>query len=124
MADKNIAKSLRATKRRRRVRGKVRGTTQRPRLTVTKSLHHVYAQIIDDLSHKTLVGIGSGSKEMVVKFEDKDTKTDKSRKVGQAIAEKAQEQGIKQVVFDRNQYRYHGRVKAVGEGAREKGLEF
>lgn len=124
MADKNIKNRSRAEKRRRRVRGKIRGTADRPRLTVTKSLNHVYAQLVDDLSHKTLIGVGSGSKDMADIISEKDSKTDKARKVGQAIAEKAIEQGISVVIFDRNRYRYHGRVKAVGDGAREKGLKF
>lgn len=124
MADKNISNRARGEKRRRRVRGKIHGTAERPRLTVTKSLNHVYAQIVDDLSQKTLLGLGSGSRELADSFGAKDTKIDKARKVGQALAEKAIEQGIKKVVFDRNRYRYHGRIKAVGEGAREKGLEF
>ena len=124
MADKNKMKAARAERRRRRVRGKVNGTAEVPRMTVARSLNNIYVQIIDDLSRKTLVGLGTSSKTMSEKYEDKDSKSDKAKKVGQAIAEMAVEKGIKRVVLDRNRYRYQGRIKAVAEGAREKGLEF
>lgn len=124
MADKNKMKAVRAERRRRRVRGKVNGTAEVPRMTVARSLNNIYVQIIDDLSRKTLVGLGTSSKTMSEKYEDKDSKSDKAKKVGQAIAEMAVEKGIKRVVLDRNRYRYQGRIKAVAEGAREKGLEF
>ena len=124
MANRNKQKAARALRRRRRVRGRVSGTAEVPRMTVTKSLNNIYVQMIDDIKKTTLVGLGTCSKEMAARFEDKDTKTDKAKKVGQAIAEKAVELGMKRVVFDRNRFRYHGRVKAVADGAREKGLEF
>jgi len=92
-------------------------------MTVTKSLKNTFVQIVDDVKQVTLVGLGTNSKVMAGKFDAKDKKTDmaESRPV---IAQLALEKGIKKVVFDRNRYRYHGRVKAVAEGAREKGLEF
>jgi len=117
-------KEARAIKRHRRVRGKIHGTPEIPRLTVTKSLKNTSIQIIDDTNKVTLVGLSTSSKAMAGKFADGDKKTDRAKKVGQAIAEMAIEKGIKKVVFDRNRYQYHGRVKAVAEGAREKGLEF
>ncbi len=117
-------KEARALKRHRRVRGKIHGTPEIPRLTVTKSLKNIFIQIIDDTNQVTLVGLSTNSKAMAGKFADGDKKADKAKKAGQVIAELAIEKGIKKVVFDRNRYRYHGRVRAVAEGAREKGLEF
>jgi large subunit ribosomal protein L18 len=124
MADRNKEKSARAAKRRLRVRGKIHGTAERPRLTVVKSLRHVYAQLVDDMTQATLIGISSGSREMADRFDEKDTKSERARKVGETLAEKALEKGITQAIFDRGRYRYHGRIKAVGEGARKKGLKF
>ncbi len=124
MSDRNKEKKARAEKRRLRVRGKIHGTAERPRLTVSKSLNHIYVQLIDDLGQVTLIGIGTGSREMAEHLGDKDTKTERARKLGQVIAEKAAEKGITTVVFDRNRNRYHGRIKAVADGAREKGLKF
>jgi len=117
-------KTKRAGQRRRRVRGKIQGTADIPRLTVRRSLKNIYAQIIDDQKQQTLVGLSTLSHAVADKLEDKDTKTDQAKKLGQMMAELAVDKGIKKVVFDRNQYRYFGRVKAVAEGAREKGLEF
>ena len=117
-------KEERALKRRRRVRGKIHGTPEIPRLTVTKSLKNTSVQIVDDINGVTLIGLSTNSKAMAGKFADGDKKTDKAKKAGQAIAELAVAKGIKKVVFDRNRYPYHGRVRAVAEGAREKGLEF
>lgn len=124
MASKDKIKTGRALKRRRRVRGKIKGTSDVPRLTVARSLKNIYAQIIDDTKDTTLLGLGTGSKVMSSKFGKDDSRVEQARKVGKAIAELAQEKGIKKVVFDRNQYLYFGRVKALAEGAREKGLEF
>ena len=110
-------------KRRRRIRGKVSGSEQRPRLTVFRSAGHVYAQVIDDVSGQTLLSCSSLSKELrsTVKSQKK---TDMARTVGQTLAEACQKKGISQVVFDRNGYLYHGRVKALAEGARKGGLQF
>lgn len=107
-----------------RVRAKVVGTPERPRLSVCKSLRHIYAQVIDDTAGKTVAFASSLSKEAKDKFEDKDKKTDKSFKVGQLVAEMAKAKGIENVVFDRQGSRYHGRIKAVAEGARKGGLNF
>jgi large subunit ribosomal protein L18 len=99
-----------------RVRKSVQGTTERPRLVVFRSLKHIYAQIVDDQSARTLMTVSSEKLE--------GRKTEKSTEVGKLIASRAKEAGITQVVFDRAGYQYHGRVKAVADGAREGGLEF
>lgn len=124
MADKLKIKTAQAGKRRKRVRGKISGTSEIPRLSVAKSLRNTFIQIVDDTKHLTLVGLSTDSKTMADKFGEKDDKTEKARKLGLAAAEMALEKGIKKVVFDRNRYRYHGRIKAVAEGARKQGLEF
>jgi len=124
MADKVKIKTARADKRRRRVRGKIIGTSEIPRFSVAKSLRNTFIQIVDDTKQMTLVGLSTDSKVMEGKFGEKDNKTEMARKLGLAVAEIALEKGIKKVVFDRNRYRYHGRVKAVAEGARKQGLEF
>ena len=124
MADKNIVKAKKSERRRRRVRGKILGTGERPRLSVAKSLRNVFVQVIDDENHTTLVGLSSNSKEMQALITDKDNRVVAAKKVGVKLAELAKEKGITQVVFDRNRYRFHGRVKAVADGAREGGLEF
>ncbi|RKX22312.1 MAG: 50S ribosomal protein L18 [Candidatus Zixiibacteriota bacterium] len=123
MADKNIVKTKKAIRRRKRVRGKVSGTAGRPRLTVAKSLKNIFVQVVDDENHNTLISAASNSKGF--KAENKKaTKTEVAKKVGIMIAQLAKEKGIEAVVFDRNQNRYHGRIKAVAEGAREGGLKF
>ena len=106
--------------RHKRVRGKVSGTPERPRLNVFRSETNIYAQIIDDTKGITLVSASSLEKD----FECDGTKTDAAKKVGQVIAERAKAKGIELVVFDRGGYLYHGRVKALAEGAREGGLQF
>jgi len=99
-----------------RVRKKVIGTAERPRLVVYRSLKHIYAQLVDDATQRTLLTVTDGG------FDGK--KTDKAREVGKRMAERAKEAGVTKVVFDRAGYRYHGRVQAVADGAREGGLEF
>ena len=106
--------------RHKRVRGKVNGTPERPRLNVFRSETNIYAQIIDDTKGITLVSASSLEKG----FECEGTKTDAAKKVGEVIAERAKAKGIDTVVFDRGGYLYHGRVKALAEGAREGGLQF
>jgi large subunit ribosomal protein L18 len=124
MSKKLKLKTMRADKRRKRVRGKISGTAEIPRMSVAKSLKNTFIQIVDDARHLTMVGLATNSKAMADKFDDKDSKTEQAKKLGETIAELAKEKGIKKVVFDRNQYRYHGRIKAVAEGARKQGLEF
>ena len=107
-------------KRHKRVRSKISGTPERPRLNVFRSETNIYAQIIDDVAGKTLAAASSLEKD----FTCEGTKTDAAKKVGQMIAERAKAAGITTVVFDRGGYVYHGRVAALAEGAREGGLEF
>ena len=107
-------------KRHKRVRGKISGTPERPRLNVFRSETNIYAQIIDDVAGKTLVSASSLEKS----FNCDGTKTDAAKMVGQLVAERAKAAGITTVVFDRGGYVYHGRVAALAEGAREGGLEF
>lgn len=103
------------------IRKKIAGTAERPRLSVFRSNKEIYVQVIDDLAAKTLVGTSSRAKAIV---ELTGTKSDKSRLVGLEIAKLAKEKGIEAVVFDRNGFKYHGRLKALADGAREGGLIF
>ena len=107
-------------KRHNRVRGKISGTAERPRLCVFRSENHIYAQIIDDVAGNTLVSASSVEKG----FEGNGGNIEAAKKIGAAIAERALQKGIEEVVFDRGGYIYHGRVKALAEGAREGGLKF
>jgi len=111
------AKIQKRQRRHAKIRKIMSGTATRPRLVVFRSLNAVYAQLVDDKTHTTLVS------ESSIKLE-KGKKTDKSKEVGTLIAAKAKEKGITEVVFDRNGYKYHGRVKALADGAREGGLKF
>ena len=110
-------------RRHRRVRGKVHGTEQRPRLVVHRSINHLEAQVIDDVAGRTIVGLSTNAPEQRAKRAEQN-KTDASRELGKALAEKARAAGVEKVVFDRGGYLYHGRVKAFAEGAREGGLDF
>ncbi len=110
-------------KRKVRIRKKISGTTDRPRLTVYKSLKHIYAQIIDDTVGKTIAFAGTTSKGLKDEVKE-DKKAEAAKKVGTAIAKSALEKGVKQVVFDRNGFDYHGRIAAVAQAAREAGLKF
>lgn len=103
----------------RRIRGKISGTNERPRMSVFRSNKQIYVQLIDDLSGKTLVSASSLGIN-----EDNITKKEESAKVGEIVAQKAKEAGITSVVFDRNGYLYHGRVKELAEAARKGGLKF
>ena len=106
------------------VRKKIYGTPERPRLTVYRSLNDIYGQIIDDVSGKTILSISSISKEVREEIAATKTKVAKSTVIGKVLAQKAIEKNITTVVFDRNGYLYHGRVKALAEGARAGGLKF
>jgi large subunit ribosomal protein L18 len=110
-------------KRRARIRRKLSGTAARPRLTVYKSLRHMYAQLVDDTTGTTLVSVATLSKAVKGELGDAD-KTEAAKKVGAALAKAAQAKGIEAVVFDRNGFDYHGRVEAVAAAAREAGLKF
>jgi len=116
-------KQLARVKRQRRVRKKVKGTSERPRLSVFRSAKHIYAQIIDDSEGRTLVACAS-TEEAFKNLGTPENKRNAAETVGKMIAERAKEKGIEQVVFDRNGFLYHGRVKAVSDGAREAGLKF
>ena len=107
-------------KRHKRVRAKISGTPERPRLNVFRSLNHIYAQVIDDVNGKTLVSASSVEKD----FGMTGGNCDAAKKVGQTVAERAVAKGITEVVFDRGGYVYHGRVQSLAEGAREGGLKF
>lgn len=106
------------------MRKKVVGSSQRPRLCVYKSLRHTYAQLVDDRAGRTISGVSSLSPQIKDQIQKESNKSAKSRKVGLFVAMKAKELGITKVVFDRNKYPYHGRIKSLAEGAREGGLEF
>lgn len=107
-----------------KIRKKISGTPERPRLTVYRSLNHIYAQLIDDVAGKTLVAASSLEKSVQEDVKNAKGKTALSKLIGGLLAEKAKAANITAVVFDRNGYRYHGRVKAVADGARENGLQF
>ena len=110
-------------RRHRRVRGKVHGTAERPRLVVHRSLNHLEAQVIDDVAGRTIVGLSTNAPDQRARRAEL-SKSDASRELGKARAEKARAAGVEKVVFDRGGYLYHGRVKAFAEGAREGGLDF
>ena len=107
-----------------KIRRKISGIKEKPRLTVYRSLNNVYAQLIDDSDGNTLVSASSLSKELLEEIKSTKGKVGKSKMVGKLVAKKALEKNISQVVFDRNGYRYHGRIKAIADGAREGGLKF
>jgi large subunit ribosomal protein L18 len=118
-------RSLERSRRAARVRKSISGTTERPRLCVKRSINHIYAQVVDDVNGKTLASAGSVGKEFAQKVSGKSlSKTEVSKVVGELVAEKALEKGVKAVVFDRKGYLFHGRVKALAEAARSKGLVF
>lgn len=117
---KLIDKNKNRVKRHIRVRNKISGTTERPRLNVFRSSLHIYAQIIDDVSGKTLAAASTNEKT----FEGASSNADAAKKIGLLIAERAKAAGVTDVVFDRSGYVYHGRVAALADGAREGGLKF
>jgi len=116
-----VSKQDRRTKIKLKLRKTIKGTTQAPRLTVYRSNAEIYAQLIDDKGGKTLLAVGSVDKTIAT---SKVAKLEKAKMVGKLIAEKALASGISAVVFDRNGFLYHGRVKSLAEGAREGGLKF
>jgi large subunit ribosomal protein L18 len=120
MSEKSRKARLR---RHRRVRAKISGTAERPRLNVFRSLGQIYVQVIDDVAGHTLTSASTIDRELRGQVDEKN-KTEAAKMVGALVAQRAQALGIKQVVFDRGGYRYHGRVKALADGAREAGLEF
>ena len=118
-----IDKNKERQRRHARVRKKIFGTAETPRLSVYRSLNHIYVQVIDDKKGVTLCSASTMEKDVKSAVKDM-TKTDAAKVVGKAVAEKALKNGVKQVVFDRGGYLYTGRVQAVADGAREAGLNF
>jgi len=122
MGFKREPKYISRYKRKKRIRRKINGTSERPRLSVFRSARHIYAQIIDDIKGETLVSASTVDKDIAgTEFENK---VDAAVKIGRTVAEKAKGKGIETVVFDRNGFIYHGRVKALSDSAREAGLNF
>ncbi len=116
-----LTKVQRRLRIKRRIRKKISGTGEQPRMSVFRSNKQFYAQLVDDLSGKTIFSVGSLDKTIA---EKKINKTEQAKLVGELAAEKAKEAGVSNVVFDRNGYLYHGRVKAFADAAREGGLKF
>lgn len=106
------------------IRKKISGTKEKPRLVVFRSSKHIYAQFVDDINSQTLLTVSSKAKDVMAKIAEVKGKIEKSKVIGKIAAEKAVSTNISEVVFDRNGYLYHGRVKALAEGAREGGLKF
>lgn len=123
MVDKAKQRAEGRARRHNRVRKSVYGTPQRPRLNVFRSDKHIYAQVIDDTEGHTLAAASTVDNELAGEVEGK-TKTEQAKLVGELVARRAQEKGVKTVVFDRGGYKYHGRVQALADAAREAGLEF
>jgi large subunit ribosomal protein L18 len=119
--NKKEAKNVRRTRRQAGVRKKVRGTAMRPRLSVSRSLNHMYAQVIDDLEGKTIASASTRDKGVSLGVTGN---VDAAKAVGKAVAQRAKEAGVTEVVFDRGWYKFHGRVKALADAAREEGLKF
>jgi large subunit ribosomal protein L18 len=120
---KKIDKNQKRQERHYSIRNKITGTPERPRLNVFKSSKHIYAQVIDDATGKTLVSCSTQDKELKDKVAEL-TKQDAAKLVGKTVGERAKDKGINTIVFDRGGYLYHGRVKLLADGARESGLEF
>ncbi len=121
MINKNRNSRLRSKA---KIRKSVSGTPERPRLSVYRSLSNIYAQLIDDTTGRTIVSASSLNKELTDEIKNAKGKIAKGKVVGSFLAKKALEKKISSVVFDRNGYRYHGRIQAIAEGAREGGLKF
>ena len=124
MKDKNKLKQAGLEKRHDRVRRKVRGDGERPRLVVFRSLNHMIAEIVDDVGQKTLIQVSSTSKQLAGATGEGSAKMRRSAAVGTEIAKRAVDAGIKRVMFDRGGRLYHGRIKALAEAARKGGLQF
>ena len=107
-----------------KLKRKITGTKERPRLVVYRSLKYIYGQLVDDSENKVIVTLSNSGKKLPKNIKDAKTKTDASKEVGKSLGELAVKKEIKEVVFDRNGYLYHGRIKAFAEGAREGGLKF
>lgn len=124
MREKNKIKAQKRSRRHLHLKKRVQGTTARPRISVYRSLSNIYAQIIDDLQGKTLLAVSSLSPQFKEKYKGTLKKKEVSEKVGLLLAEMAKQKGIEKVFFDRSGYLYHGRIKALADGARKGGLKF
>lgn len=124
MGLKRVDKRAQREKKKQAIHKHVFGTAERPRLAVFRSLDHIYALLVDDNRQKTLTAVSTMQKELQPALQKAKGKQEKAKLVGKAVAAKAQEMNIKKVVFDRSGYMYHGRVRALADGAREGGLEF
>jgi large subunit ribosomal protein L18 len=122
---KNILHSgMKRDRIKRRMKNKIIGTQERPRLTVYRSLKAIYVQLVDDISHTTLINVSSNSKALSDEIKNAKSKVEIAKIVGHKLGKEAKTKNIEKIVFDRSGYLYHGRVKAVAEGAREEGLIF
>ena len=124
MSDKNKVKNFRRLRKKKRIHKIVSGTRERPRLAVFRSARNIYAQLIDDVANRTLAGVSTLTPDLNGQVSKTKGKVDAAKLVGKAIADKAKALKVETVVFDRGGYLYHGRVKAIAEGARENGLKF
>ena len=124
MQNKTSARVLRRKRIKKHIRKKIEGTAERPRLVVFRSLKAIYAHLVDDSTHQTILTVSSLSKSLHGEVNKAKGKVAVAKIVGQTIGEEAKKRKIERFVFDRNGYLYHGRVKAVAEGARETGLKF
>jgi len=124
MGFKRVDKRGQREKKKMAIHKHVVGTAERPRLVVFRSLQHIYAQLVDDSGRRTLTTVSSAQKDLKSELKSLKGKQEKAKAVGKAVAAMAQSMNIKKIVFDRSGYLYHGRVKALADGAREGGLEF
>lgn len=124
MRDKTVVKREIRERRKKHIRKKVNGTAEKPRMVLFRSSKHIYAQLVDDQAHRTLLSTSSLAKTVREVVKPKTTKKEMAKLVGKDMATKAIEMKIQQVVFDRGGYLYHGRVKSLADGAREGGLKF
>lgn len=124
MPDKNKVKNFRRLRKKKRIHKVVSGTSEKPRLAVFRSASNIYAQLIDDVANRTLAGVSTLTPDLKGQVSKMKGKVEGAKLVGKAIADKAKALKVETVVFDRGGYLYHGRVKAVAEGARENGLKF
>ena len=124
MSDKNKVKNFRRLRKKKRIHKIVSGTSERPRLAVFRSARNIYAQLIDDVDNRTLAGVSTLTPDLNAQVSKTKSKVDAAKLVGKAIADKAKALKVETVVFDRGGYLYHGRVRAIAEGARENGLKF
>lgn len=124
MSDKNIIKRRARMRRKKSIKKKIFGTESKPRMVVFRSLKHMHVQLIDDITETTLTSLSTNSSRIAERLEESKSRVDAGFRLGEIVGELAKEKGITRVVFDRSGYLYHGRVKAVAEGARKAGLEF